>query len=75
VRQTDLLVLKALLLLGKLVDPTRESTVANIRRARESYTAGLNALLQADERLNAGRHQKMILASFSKRGIQPAPSV
>ena len=75
VRQTDLVVLKALLLLGKLVDHAREATGTSIRRARESYAAGLNALLQADELLNAGRHRKIILASFSKRGIQPAPSV
>jgi hypothetical protein len=73
VRQTDLLVLKALLLLGRLVDPGREVTVATIRRARQSYAAGLTALLQAAELLNAGRYRKMMLASFAERGIQPAP--
>jgi len=75
VRQTDLLVLKALLVFREIVNLKRKATAAKIRRARESYAAGLNAVLQADEPLNAGRHRKMNLASFSKRGIQPPPSV
>ncbi|HEX2714791.1 MAG TPA: M36 family metallopeptidase, partial [Candidatus Acidoferrales bacterium] len=69
-RQTDLLVLKALLLLGKVVDPAREATATSTCHARESYAAGLNALLQADKQLNDGRHEKIILASFSKRGVR-----
>lgn len=76
-RQTDLLVLKALLLLGQMVDHEREreATITSIRRARESYSTGLAALLCADELLNAGRHRAVITAVFSKRGIQPEPSM
>lgn len=74
VRRTDLLVLKALLLMGQLLGHQRELTVISVRRARASYAGGLRALLRADELLNAGRHRDVILASFSARGIHPAPS-
>ena len=74
VRQMDLLVLKALLLLGRLVRPGREVTVTTIHRARQSYAVGLAALLQAAELLNVGSYQKTILAAFAERGIQPAPA-
>jgi hypothetical protein len=73
-RQTDLLVLKALLLMGQLPSDRRDASLTSIRRARQSYTAGLLALLQADELLNGGRQREAILASFAKHGIQTAPS-
>jgi hypothetical protein len=74
-RQTDLLVLKALLLMGQLVGHRRDATLTSIRRARQNYAVGLHALLQADELLNGGRHREAILASFAKHGIQTAPSL
>src|SRR5207245_3865210 len=57
VRQTNLLVLNALILLGKLVEDTGESTVANIRSARASYSVGLNDTITVVERQIAGRQQ------------------
>ena len=74
VRQADLLVLKALLLLGQLVELGREANVTSIRRARQTYAVGLTALIQADEVLYEGRNREPILASFARRGVQPAPS-
>jgi hypothetical protein len=73
-RRTDLLVLKALLLVGQLAGRRKEVAVRGLCRARESYGVGLAALLQADELLNAGRHREVILACFSRRGIHPGPT-
>lgn len=74
-RQTDLLVLQALLLLGRLGNAGPEATVRAVRRARRGYQVALAALLQADERLNDGRHGELILACFSRRGLRPARPV
>jgi len=63
-RRTDLLVLRALLLLGQLRAPRKE-----LRRARESYEMGMAALVRADELLHAGRNREAILTCFGKRGI------
>jgi hypothetical protein len=73
VRLTDLLVLKALLLMGRLVHPGREVTVTSLHRSTQSYAVGLSALLQADKMLNAGRNREIIIATFAERGIQPVP--
>lgn len=70
-RRTDLLVLQALLLLGKLVGGAHPPTVRSMCAARRSMAAGLEALLRADELLHAGRHRGMILATFAARGIYP----
>lgn len=74
-RRTDLLVLQTLLLLGRLVNPGREANLTSICCARKGHAAGLTALLQADEMLNASRHRKLILAGFARRGIQAAPNM
>ena len=71
VRRTDLLILKALLLLGRLLKDG-DTTIQSIRRIRKSYAEGLAALLQADEILNARRHREAILETFLRRGIEPA---
>lgn len=71
-RQTDLLVLKALLLLGKLVPRWQEATVKNVRLTRKSFEVGLAALLLADELLYRGIHRETILEVFGRRGIWPA---
>jgi hypothetical protein len=63
-RRTDLLVLRALLLLGQLAAERKE-----LRRVREKYETGLAALIQADEVLNSGCNREAILACFGKRGI------
>jgi hypothetical protein len=73
-RKTDLLVLKALLLMGKLTPRWQETSVANVRLARKDFDAGLTSLLLADEQLNRSQNQKIILEIFAKRGIRPAPS-
>jgi hypothetical protein len=72
---TDLLVLKALLLLGRLPPPPAPSGRAALQRVRSSFAAGLAALLHADELLSAGRHQGTILSVFAARGILPDPAV
>jgi hypothetical protein len=74
IRKTDLLVLKALLLMGKLTPRWQEASVTSVRLARKNFDAGLTSLLQADEQLNQSQNQKTILEIFGKRGIQPAPS-
>jgi len=71
--KTDLLVLKALLLMGKLTPRWQETTATNVQLARRNFDVGLTSLLLADEQLNQGHNQKIILEIFTKRGIQPAP--
>jgi len=56
---TDLLLLQALLLLGRL------------QTRRSSFPVGLAALLHADELLHAARHRAIILDTFAVRGILP----
>ncbi len=74
IRKTDLLVLKALLLMGNLTLRWQETSVTNVRLARKNFDVGLASLLLADEQLNRSQNQKIILEIFGKRGIQPAPS-
>jgi hypothetical protein len=71
VRQTDLMVLKALLLIGRLPKDGSDASIRAIRRVRKSYAVGLATLLWADELLNSSRYREIILATFSTRGIQP----
>jgi hypothetical protein len=74
IRKTDLLVLKALVLMGKLTPRWQETSVTNVRLVRKTFDVGLTSLLLADEQLNRSQNQKMILEIFGKREIQPAPS-
>src|SRR6195256_577242 len=69
-RQTDLMVLKALLLIGRLPKDGSNASIRAIRRVRKSYAVGLATLLWADELLNSSRYREIILATFSRRGIQ-----
>jgi hypothetical protein len=73
IRKTDLLVLKALVLMGKLTPRWQETSVASVRLARKNFDVGLTSLLLADEQLNRSQNHKTILEIFSKRGIHPAP--
>jgi hypothetical protein len=72
---TDLLVLKALLLLGQLPPPRGASGRTALQRVRSSFAAGLAAVLHADELLSAGRHQGTVLNAFAARGIEPDRAV
>jgi len=74
IRKTDILVLKALLLMGKLTPRWQETSVTSVRLARKNFNVGLASLLLADEQLNQSQNQKTILEIFGRRGIKPAPS-
>lgn len=71
-RKTDLLVLKALLLIGSIVGDTDSSKVKSAKKARDGFEVGLAAVLEADTALNGSRHGPLILETFAKRGIFPA---
>lgn len=66
---SDLLVLQALLLLGRRVPADEEPRIRAIRRCREPFSAGLAALLEADDILYGRRHCTIIQATFARRGI------
>jgi poly-gamma-glutamate capsule biosynthesis protein CapA/YwtB (metallophosphatase superfamily) len=74
-RQTDRLLLQALLFIGRMMGDENPQTVKSVRKARESFTVGLGALLQADEMLFGRRHREVILKTLAKRGIFPEPMV
>lgn len=69
-RSMDLLVLQALLLLGQAPVQGEATSVESLRRARKKFPAGLAALLEADRRRHAGRHEAQILSVFAARGIR-----
>jgi len=69
-RSADLLVLQSLLELGR-VDSAGDSSPAAIRRARAGLSAGLDALLRADDQVHRGAFQIAILDTFGRRGIVP----
>ena len=69
-RKADLMVMQALLLLGQRMGSEQPPTVKSIRRARKSFSNGLTALLQADEKLYSGRYHDVIMSVFSARGIK-----
>ena len=71
VRRSDLLVLKALLLLGKLSVDDGKKARKSIRLARNDFASALSLLLRADELLYAGENKIRILGSFGARGISP----
>ena|GEM_PF-496549 len=72
-KQADLLLLKALLLIGGLMGDISPPTVKSVRQAREGFATGLSALLEADALLYSGSHHKLILDTFARRGIHPGP--
>ena len=72
VRQADLMVMKALVELGKIAAPDGEVPRKYLPQVRASYQVGLASLLKADELLNGGRYREVILSCFSRRGIYPA---
>ena len=74
-RQTDLLLLQALLFLGKMTGEENPPTPESVREVRGSYSVGLAALLHADEKLFGNQHRSLILETFRKRGISPETDI
>lgn len=74
-RKADLLVLRALLLLGRVTGPQNGGERKWLLRLRTDYRAALAALLQTDDLLNSGRNKSTILACFQRRAIEPEPAV
>jgi len=70
-RHFDRVLMAALLLLGRLAGPSRGAT----RRARSSFSAGLSALLRADELVSGSRHRELILETFRERGVSAGAEV
>ncbi len=68
-RQTDLLVLKSLFLIGGRRGS--DSTARSASRIREGFSVALAALLEADRELTDGRYSPDILETFGARGIHP----
>lgn len=69
VEKTDMLVLKSLLLIGRLQDsdyrPSRKGTC----KCRSGFSLMLTAMLEADRILYHGDHKEIIHYCFSNRGI------
>ncbi len=72
-RQTDLLVLQSLFLIGRRTGS--QSTARSTAKAREGFSVALAALLEADERLDRGRNRREILETFRLRGVYPPQSI
>ena len=70
-RKTNLLLLQALLLIGKMMGKENPPTPESVREVRGSYSVALAALLRADEKLFSNQHRDVILETFDKRGIAP----
>ncbi len=68
-RLTDLLVLQALLIIGRREGA--EQTARSTSRAREGFSVALAALLEADEQLSNGRYRQEMAETFALRGIHP----
>ena len=68
-RYADLLVINALILIGRLGLDRPDPTVTSLRLARERFQTGLTALLVADEILGAGRNYRLIESLFAARHI------
>jgi hypothetical protein len=71
--RADLLVLKSLLLVGKLVAARDQMAVQDVFKIRERFSTNLCALLHADRLLFAGAYHDIIRQSFRNRGIEPDP--
>lgn len=68
-RKADMLVLQALVLLGRLIDPQQELRTKSISRLRSRFGMGLSAILHADKRLFHDQHRDIIVSTFARRGI------
>ena len=74
-RKTNLLLLQALLLIGKMMGGENPPTPESVREVRGRYSVGLAALLHADEKLFGGQHRHAVLETFAKRGISPESEI
>jgi hypothetical protein len=70
-READMLLLRALICLGRVTLDRRDASRKSVSRARSNYSTGLSCLLLADAEFTGGRNRALILATFTKRGIQP----
>jgi hypothetical protein len=68
-RETDRLVLAALLLLGRVGAGARGARL--VASLRDSFDAGLRALVEADDVLHRGAHHRAIETAFRRRGLRP----
>lgn len=70
--QTDLLVMKALVIMGQ-VEPQNFTYDREIRNRKidqkDEFREGLATLLRADQQLYQGTYQNVILTTFAQRGI------
>jgi Fungalysin metallopeptidase (M36) len=71
-RNADLILLKALTLMGHVLGPGNRARIQGMCRARERFSTGLDLILIADEILDSGRHREDVLRTFSARGIEPS---
>ena len=68
-RNADLLVLKALILIGREFAPGNDLKLT--RKTRAKYSQGLTKLLEADSTLFKGQFRPLILEIFAQRSIFP----
>jgi hypothetical protein len=72
-RWADLLVLKCLLELGRLMDGARP-TIRGVLAMRNDYRVALACLLRAEQSLG-GTYRDLVAATFGERGIYPCASL
>ena len=72
-RLADLIVLRALTLMGASGATERNARARDVRAHRRSFGAGLAALIEAETEISGGAYGKVLLDSFAARGIDPQP--
>ena len=70
-RRADLMVIKALILIGGLGARGTSSRAREVRAARKSFAVGLGALCRAAADLYPGEHAGLLREVFAERGIHP----
>jgi hypothetical protein len=70
-RQADMIVVRALTLIGGVGATGLISRARDVRRARKSFGVGLAALHRAAKELYSGAHADVLLSAFADRGIYP----
>jgi poly-gamma-glutamate capsule biosynthesis protein CapA/YwtB (metallophosphatase superfamily) len=69
IEKTDMLVLKSLLLIGRLQDSDYRPSRNGTSKCRSGFSLVLTAMLEADRILYHGDHKEIIHYCFSNRGI------
>ena len=70
-RCADLIVVKALILMGGVGATEARSRARDVRASRKSFEVGLTALRRAADELYSGVHTDVLLRTFADRGILP----